>query len=127
MSDTTNKPEAPKQLALPDQLLPPNLFVLPINSPIVFPTLIAPLLISQPRFVASVEEAIQRHRYAALLLTKDGEVTEATKSDNLYTQGVAVKILKRIKMPDGSVNLLVHSIKLFKVEIVLSEYPHIVV
>src|SRR5690606_11959637 len=37
------------------------------------------------------------------------------------------KILKRLKMPDGSVNLLIHSMKRFRVKRVLSDHPHIVV
>src|SRR4051794_1857777 len=45
-------------LILPDQILPPNLFILPTNSPIVFPTLLAPILVSHPRFVSMIEEAI---------------------------------------------------------------------
>src|ERR1044071_2336150 len=57
-------------LTLGDQTLPPNLFILPINSPIVFPTLLAPLLVTQPRFVAMIEEAINRQRMIGLLLTR---------------------------------------------------------
>jgi ATP-dependent Lon protease len=114
-------------LILPDQILPPNLFVLPINSPIVFPTLLAPLLISNPRYVAMIEEAINRQRMIGLLLTREGDVKEDTKPENLYNVGVAVKIIKRLKMPDGSVNLLVHSMKRFRSRRVLSDQPYIVV
>jgi len=49
-------------LMLPDQMLPPNLFVLPVSSTPVFPTLMAPLLVKEPRFIATVEEAISRQR-----------------------------------------------------------------
>ena len=128
--DTQSAPQTlAKQgnLALPEQMLPPNLFILPINSPIVFPTLLAPLLVTQPRFVAMIEEAINRERMIGLLLTREGDTREDLKLDNLYTVGVAVKIIKRLKMPDGSVNLLVHSMKRFKTRKVLSEQPYIVV
>ena len=114
-------------LILPDQILPPNLFILPINSPIVFPTLLAPLLINHPRYVAMIEEAINRQRMIGLFLTRDGEVKEDTKPDDLYAIGVAVKIVKRLKMPDGSVNLLVHSMKRFRSKRILSNQPYIVV
>ena len=114
-------------LVLTDQLLPPNLFVLPVNSPIVFPTLLAPLLVTQPRWVAMIEEAINRQRMIGLLLTREGEPNENTKPENLFDFGVVVKIVKRLKMPDGSVNLLLHSMKRFKSKRVLSEQPYMVV
>ncbi len=128
--ENKTNPQTPAKtgnLVLQDQLLPPNLFVLPINSPLVFPTLLAPLLITHPRYVAMIEEAINRQRVVGLLLTRDGEVQDDTKPEALYTVGVAVKIIKRLKMPDGSVNLLVHSLKRFQSKRVLSEQPYIVV
>ena len=119
--------EKAQGLVVPDQILPPNLFVLPIEAAVVFPTLMAPILVSQPRFVATIEEAIGRQRLLGLLLTRDGDVRENTKPEDLYDHGVVVKILKRLKMPDGSVNLLVHSMKRFRSKRVLSDLPYIVV
>ena len=112
---------------LSDHILPPNLFVLPVNNAVVFPTLMVPIMVTQPRFIATVEEAINRQRLLGLLLVKEGEVNEKTRPGDLYSVGVVVKILKRLKMPDGSVNLLVHSMKRFQVLKTLSDHPHIVV
>ncbi len=123
--DTSPEPE--NKLVLPDQMLPPNLFVLPIHNTVVFPSLMAPLLVTQPRFVATIEEAINRQRTIGLLLTREGPVQDSTESKDLYTVGVVVKILKRLKMPDGSVNLLIHSMKRFRSKKILSEHPYMVV
>jgi len=117
----------PANIALTDQILPPNLFILPIHTPLVFPTLLAPLLVTHPRLVAMIEEAINRQRMIGLLLTREGDVKEDCKPEDLYDFGVAVKIIKRLKMPDGSVNLLVHSMKRFRNRRVLSDQPYIVV
>ena len=119
-------PEAGK-LIVPDQMLPPNLFVLPINGPVVFPTLLAPLLVTEPQMIAMIEEAINRQRMIGLLLTRQRDVKEGVKPEDLYDVGVAVKIIKRLKMPDGSVNLLVHSMKRFRNKRVLAETPYLVV
>ncbi|HTL11357.1 MAG TPA: endopeptidase La [Bdellovibrionota bacterium] len=118
---------AKSDLVVPDQLLPPNLFVLPIAGPVIFPTLMAPVSVTVPRFIASVEEAISRQRLLGLVLTRQGGVTETTSPADLYETGVVVRIMKRLKMPDGSVNLLVHSMKRFRYHDVLSDRPHIVV
>ncbi len=124
-SDDQSEPIKSGGLILPDQVLPPNLFVLPVNSALVFPTLMAPILVSEPRFVATVEEAINRQRFIGLVLAR-GEVTQATSTNDLYEVGVAAKILKRLKMPDGSINLLVHSLKKFRIKRALSEEPYLV-
>lgn len=126
-SQTGQPPAKSNNLILSDQILPPNLFILPINSPIVFPTLLAPLLVTHPRFVGMIEEAISRQRMIGLLLTREGEAKEDIKPEDLYEYGVVVKIIKRLKMPDGSVNLLVHSMKRFRNKRVLSDQPYIVV
>jgi ATP-dependent Lon protease len=114
-------------LVLPNQILPPNLFILPVNSSIIYPSLMAPLMVSHPQHVAVVEEAIQRNRVIGILLTREDELRDIVPADRLYTVGVVVKILKRLKMPDGSANLLVHSMRRFRVKKILSDHPHLVV
>jgi len=114
-------------LIIPDQMLPPNLFVLPVNGPVVFPTLLSPILVTEPRYIAMIEEAINRQRLIGLLMTRDRDVRDDVAVSDLYDFGVVVKIIKRLKMPDGTVNLLVHGIKRFRVKRVLSEQPYIVV
>ncbi|MBY0471146.1 endopeptidase La [bacterium] len=132
--DTTEKPPAAPStapsgggLVVPDQILPPNLFVLPVSNSVIYPTLMAPLMVTSPRFVATVEEAINRQRLIGLMLVRDGDVKDDQKPEDLHQVGVVVKILKRLKMPDGSVNLLLHSMKRFRSKRVLSEQPYIVV
>jgi ATP-dependent Lon protease len=114
-------------LVLPDQMLPPNLFVLPTNSSIVYPSLMAPFVVNEPKFVSAIEEVLQRNRVVGLLLTKDDELHENVGVDRLFSVGVVVKILKRLKMADGSVNLLIHSMKRFRVKKVLADHPFLVV
>src|SRR6185437_13783428 len=77
-------------LVLPDQILPPNLFILPLNGPVVYPTLLAPLLISNSRHVAMIEEAINRGRMLGLMLTREGvsKPEGQLRFDDLYNVGV---------------------------------------
>ena len=116
-------------LVLPDQVLPPHLFVLPMNQAVVYPTMMAPLQVTIPRYIDMVEQALSKNpsRTLGLLLTRDSEVTAETKLSELHPVGVIVKVMKRLKMPDGSISLLVHSLKRFRVRAELSESPFIVV
>ncbi len=116
-------------LVLPDQILPTHVFVLPMNQAVVYPTMMAPLQITIPRYMEMVEQAITKHpsRTLALVLTRESEVSEKTSASELHSVGVIVKVLKRLRMPDGSISLLVHSLRRFRVKSVLSEAPFIVV
>jgi ATP-dependent Lon protease len=127
-SSATDSQEKTQSQVPSENLLPPNLFILPVNHPIAFPTLLAPLLITHPRCVAMVDESINRERMMGLLLVRDQDSSQELPTiDKLYSVGVAVKIIKRLKMQDGSVNLFIHSIKRFRVKKMLSQQPYIVV
>lgn len=128
MDSKSEKPASNESgLITQDLTLPPTLYVVPVNSSIIFPSLMAPLLISLPKFVEVTEEVIQRNRMIGLVLTREDELREEVPASQLYTIGVAAKILKRLKMPDGSVNLLLHSMKRFRIKKILSDHPHLVV
>lgn len=114
-------------LVLADKSLPPHLLTIPLNGPVVFPTLMAPVMIHLPRFIETAEEVIGKNRTIALLMPKEGDARADLQSSDLYSHGVVAKIIKRLKMPDGSINLLVQSIKRIRVKKVLAEKPHIVV
>jgi ATP-dependent Lon protease len=113
-------------LVLPDQVLPPNLFVMPYAGQLIFPTLMAPMPIGHTRYVSTVEESISRQRYLGLLLTRESEIHENLKPEDLYEVGVIVKVLKRIKLTDGSISILVHSLKRFRAKRFLSQDPYLV-
>lgn len=127
--DSTSEKNGGKNsgLILPDLMLPPNLFVVPVNSSIIFPSLMAPLMVSLPKFVEVAEEALQRNRLIGLILTREDELHEEVSPHRLYSIGVVARILKRLKMPDGSVNLLLHSMKRFRVKSIISDHPHLIV
>lgn len=119
-----NQPVLPAaSLTLPDQSLPPHLFVLPLSHTVIFPTLMAPMVVSGVKDLATVEEAMNQSRLVGLLVVKDHDAGDSPRFDQLSTVGVVAKILKRIKLPDGSVNLLIHAMKRFRVKKLISEDP----
>jgi ATP-dependent Lon protease len=126
-ADDYDPTKSDKSIILADQVLPTNLFILPINTSVVFPTLLAPLIVTNARLVSMIEEAINRQRTIGLIQTRTGEVTDKTSVGDIYDVGVVVKILKRLRLPDGSVNLLVHGMKRFRTKKLLSDRPYIVV
>jgi ATP-dependent Lon protease len=114
------------QIALADQILPQHLYCIPSVGPVFYPTLIAPMVVWQPKAMATVEEAMNRGKYLGVLVTKEEGYPTDSKFSDLYDFGVAVKILKRVKQPDGSIQLLVQGLKRFRTQVALSEDPYLV-
>ena len=56
----------------------------------------------------------------------DEEINDLTSKD-IYRVGVLCKVVKKLKLPDGSVNLLVHGLKRFRISKFLEEAPLLVV
>ncbi len=114
-------------LILPDQVLPQPLFLIPYAGPVLYPTLVVPLVVWNPKAIATIEDLLARQQHhLGLLLARGDSFEDATPSSELYEAGVAVKILKRIKLPDGSIQILVQGLKRFRVKKYLSEQPFFV-
>ncbi|MFT6630773.1 MAG: ATP-dependent Lon protease [Bacteriovoracaceae bacterium] len=135
--------------------LPSELVVIPIvNSPI-FPGMIAPIILSEDKYTPELDQMVTQVGYVALNLVKFKEGQEYVIDDeedernqgaveeyemeafddsikdlsakDVYKVGVYCKVVKKLKLPDGSVNLLVHGLKRYKVTKFLEESPLLVV
>ncbi|HQO01166.1 MAG TPA: endopeptidase La [Spirochaetota bacterium] len=108
-----------------DQVLPGQLYVIPIRFRPIFPGIVTPLIISQGRFSDTIEKVINSTRTIGLVLLRDDDADEIQFKD-LYKYGTAAKILKKINLPDGGVNVLINSIKRFKIADPVSEKKHLI-
>ncbi len=108
-----------------DDVLPGQLYIIPIRYRPIFPGIVTPLIISQGRFSESIEKVmLDTSRTIGLVLLKDDDIEEI-KVDDLYNIGTAAKILKKLNLPDGGINVLINSVKRFKVKKIISEKPFI--
>jgi ATP-dependent Lon protease len=115
-------------LSLPDQILPQHLLSIPILGPVLYPTLIVPLVVWHPKAIATVEDVLARKQtHIGLLLNRTETITDEPLFSEVFPFGIAVKILKRVKLADGSIRLLVQGLKRFRSKQPLSENPLLVV
>ncbi|MBN2402343.1 MAG: endopeptidase La [Spirochaetes bacterium] len=108
-----------------DHILPTQLHIIPIRYRPIFPGIVTPLIISQGKFAEAIDKVIDSTRTIGLVLLKEDDIDNININD-LFTYGTAAKILKKINLPDGGVNVLINSIKRFKIEKIISEKPHFV-
>ena len=108
-----------------DQVLPAQVFIIPIRFRPIFPGIVTPLIISQGRFAESIDKVLNNTRTIGLVLLKDDEAEEIITTD-LHQYGTAAKILKKINLPDGGINVLINSVKRFRIKKIISEQPHLI-
>lgn len=127
MSTSTEPVPHSPGIILPDQVLPTALFTIPILGPVIYPTLIVPLVVWDPKSIATIEELIARKQnHLGLLLVRGDSLTEELAASEMHSFGIAAKILKRIKLPDGSIQILIQGLRRFRVQKMLSETPFFV-
>lgn len=108
-----------KQLVVGDVNLPKNLFVLPLQGKPVFPGVFTPIFIVEGPDSQTVEQAMERDSYIAMVATK--KTSEAVNADDLYSYGTVAKIMKKNKLPDGGYSIFVSTIKRFKIKKFISK------
>ena len=89
----------PEQL---DQSFP----VLPLRDIVVFPHMIVPLFVGREKSVKALEEVMQDDKQVLLSSQMDPSVDEPT-ADGIYKVGVLANVLQLLKLPDGTVKVLV--------------------
>jgi len=114
-----------EQLDIDELELPSALPVLPLKDTVVFPDSVLPLAIGQERSVRLVDEVVSGDRLLALVAAKDREV-EQPGWDDLYEIGTAAVVQKMIRVPDGSLRILVQGIRRIRVLDRVQEEPYLV-
>jgi ATP-dependent Lon protease len=97
-----------------DQILPNKLTIIPLTGNPIFPGIFTPLVIEDDQDIAAVEASLARDSMIGLLLTKNND-KEGYDTSNLYRIGTAAKIVKKINLPDGGLNIFISTVKRFEV------------
>jgi len=105
---------ADQELLPIEQTLPRNLFVLHLVGNPIFPGLFTPLVVESKEDIEIVTQAMAHGGDIGLLLVKDETKTDY-EAENLYRVGTIAKIIKRIKLPDGGMNIFISTLKRFQV------------
>jgi len=91
-----------KELQLKDSLIP----VLPLRDVVVYPHMVIPLFVGRERSIDALDAAMKDNKQVLLVAQKEAEVDEPDFTD-LYQVGTLANILQLLKLPDGTVKVLV--------------------
>ena len=104
---------------------PATLPVLPLKETVVFPGFPTPLAIGQERSIKLVEDVVSGDRVLALVTVKNEEVDQPGW-DDLYRVGTAAVIHKMIKVPDGTLRILVEGIRRISLDRTIQADPYLI-
>ncbi len=88
--------------------------VLPLRDIVVFPNMVAPLFVGREQSVNALNHVMTGDKKIFLLSQKNSKVDNPDK-ENLYSFGTVAKIIQLLKLPDGTLKVLVEGIQRAKV------------
>ena len=92
-----------------------NLPLLPLRDIVVFPSMVIPLFVGRDKSITALNEVMKSEKKIILVTQKNSEVDDPKKND-VFNYGCESSILQLLKLPDGTVKVLVEGIKRVKIE-----------
>ena len=105
--------------------LPDDLPILPLRETVTYPDTLTPLAVGQERSIKLVNEVLSGNRMLAMVASKDPEL-DRPGPDDLYGVGVAGTVARMMKVPDGTLRILVQGSVRIKILDYVSEEPYLV-
>ncbi|HEX2265556.1 MAG TPA: LON peptidase substrate-binding domain-containing protein, partial [Solirubrobacterales bacterium] len=108
-----------------NQPLPEALPILPLRDTVAFPETLAPLAVGQERSIHLINDVLGTNRMLAMVTARDPE-NEVPGPDDLYGVGVVGAVARMVKVPDGTLRILVQGMQRVKLGSFVAEQPYMV-
>ena len=95
--------------------------LLPLRDIVIFPSVVVPLFVGRRKSIRALEEVMKTDKSIILVTQKNSEVDDPQEKD-IYSFGCLSKILQLLKLPDGTVKVLVEGIRRVKIKEISDEY-----
>ncbi|MEM9917510.1 MAG: endopeptidase La [Bacteroidota bacterium] len=96
-----------------DENYPDVMPVLALKNTVLFPGIIIPITVGRDKSIRAINEAHDKDRIIAVLSQKDAKVEDPATED-LYVYGTIARIIKLLKMPDGTATAILQGRRRFK-------------
>ena len=88
--------------------------LLPLRDIVIFPSMVVPLFVGREKSIKALQEVMRSDKSIVLVTQKNSEIDDP-KSKDLYQYGCLSKVLQLLKLPDGTVKVLVEGEKRIKI------------
>ncbi|QTQ17372.1 endopeptidase La [Treponema parvum] len=96
-----------------EQMLPNKLFLIPLQGRPIFPGIFTPLMINSAEDAKIIEESYNSNGFIGIVMLKNDNNNPSIT--DLYEVGTAARIIKKINLPDGGLNVFISTVKRFKI------------
>ncbi len=107
-----------------------SLPLLPLRDIVVFPSMVIPLFVGRDKSISALNEVMKKDKKIILVTQKNSEIDDPKKTD-VFMYGCEGSILQLLKLPDGTVKVLVEGIKRVKIldfkdndKFIICDYAH---
>lgn len=104
--------------------LPSELPILGLSDIVIFPGMVAPLLVETAQSIRLIDDVVAGDRFLGLVLQRRTDA-EDPKPEDLWSHGCAARVLKMLKFPDNTVRVLVEGLRRFEIKSFVSEDPYL--
>ncbi len=88
--------------------------LLPLRDIVIFPSMVVPLFVGREKSIKALQEVMKADKSIVLITQKNSEIDDPNEKD-LYQYGCLSKVLQLLKLPDGTVKVLVEGEKRVKI------------
>ena len=88
--------------------------LLPLRDIVIFPSMVVPLFVGREKSIKALQEVMKSDKSIVLVTQKNSEIDDPNSKD-LYQYGCLSKVLQLLKLPDGTVKVLVEGEKRIKI------------
>ena len=88
--------------------------LLPLRDIVIFPSMVVPLFVGREKSIKALQEVMKTDKSIVLVTQKNSEIDDP-KNKDLYQYGCLSKVLQLLKLPDGTVKVLVEGEKRIKI------------
>lgn len=107
-----------------NEALPNSLPLLPLRNTVLFPGVVIPITAGRDKSIQLIKDANKGDKVIGVVAQKDDSV-ENPEAKDIYNLGTVARILRVLKMPDGSTTVIIQGKKRFAVNEVVSETPYL--
>ena len=108
-----------------EEPLPDALPILPLRETVTYPDTLTPLAVGQERSINLVNDVLSGNRLLAMVASKDPEL-DAPGPGDLYGVGVAGTVARMMKVPDGTLRILVQGAERIRITDYVTQQPYLV-
>lgn len=104
--------------------IPNVLPILALKNTVLFPSVIIPITVGRKKSLEAIQEAYKSNQYIGVLSQQDTKVEDPSDED-LYAIGTVARIIKLLRMPDGTTTAILRGAKRFQLRKLLKSSPYL--